>query len=200
MISNQDNRIWPTLPPTTALSSLTTAVQALEAKVSGAAPTVLQSDLDPIVTSSPSLTTSIEALVSRHRDDEPSFFPGHTGARRRLTDAQVETAHVNVAKVQVALNTARRRIPGRGDGECLWRGDDSPGRDHRRLHRRFGVAGQATAALVAKAINDPATVAWTEGLATALKSTLKRRRKALSVERALKGTCSVFSSIYLSCG
>ena len=68
----------------TAVSSLTAAVQALEAKVSGAAPTVLQSDLDPIVASLTSLTTSIEALVSSYRHDEPSFLPGDTGARRRL--------------------------------------------------------------------------------------------------------------------
>ena len=39
-------------------------------------------------------------------------------------------------------------------------------------------------------------VAWTEGLATALKSTLKKVVvRNLSVERALKGTCSAFSSI-----
>ncbi len=35
------------------------------------------------------------------------------------------------------------------------------------------VAGQATAALVSKAVNDPSTVAWTENLATQLKGTLK---------------------------
>ena len=65
VISNQENRIMADLAAVqTAVSSLTTAVQALEAKVSGAAPTVLQSDLDPIVASLTSLTTSIEALVS----------------------------------------------------------------------------------------------------------------------------------------
>jgi hypothetical protein len=55
VISNQENRI---------MADLAAAVQALEAKVQGAAPTVLQSDLDPIVASLTSLTTSIEALVS----------------------------------------------------------------------------------------------------------------------------------------
>lgn len=65
MISNQENRIMADLAAVqTAVSSLTAAVQALEAKVQGAAPTVLQSDLDPIVASLTSLTTSIEALVS----------------------------------------------------------------------------------------------------------------------------------------
>lgn len=65
MISNQENRIMADLAAVqTAVSSLTAAVQALEAKVQGASPTVLQSDLDPIVASLTSLTTSIEALVS----------------------------------------------------------------------------------------------------------------------------------------
>jgi hypothetical protein len=65
VISNQENRIMADLAAVqTAVSSLTAAVQALEAKVQGAAPTVLQSDLDPIVASLTSLTTSIEALVS----------------------------------------------------------------------------------------------------------------------------------------
>lgn len=65
VISNQENRIMADLAAVqTAVSSLTAAVQALEAKVQGASPTVLQSDLDPIVASLTSLTTSIEALVS----------------------------------------------------------------------------------------------------------------------------------------
>jgi hypothetical protein len=64
IISNQEKSMADLAAVQTAVSSLTAAVQALEAKVQGAAPTVLQSDLDPIVASLTSLTTSIEALVS----------------------------------------------------------------------------------------------------------------------------------------
>jgi hypothetical protein len=64
VISNQEKQMATAADLTTAVDALTTAVQALEAKVQGAAPTVLQSDLDPIVASLTSLTTSVEALVS----------------------------------------------------------------------------------------------------------------------------------------
>ncbi len=49
---------------TTAVSALTTAVQALEAKEANQPPSVLQSDLDPVLASLNALTTSIDALVN----------------------------------------------------------------------------------------------------------------------------------------
>jgi hypothetical protein len=91
------------------------------------------------------------------------------------TDAQVAAVQVDVGKVQVALNSACADV---AQAEAMANAFGVAMIPQAATIEGFiggsCVAGQATAALVAKAINDPATVAWTEGLATALKSTLKK--------------------------
>jgi uroporphyrinogen-III decarboxylase len=65
IIANQEKLMATAADIQTVLDGLTTAVQALEAKESSTSPTVLQSDLDPIVASIQQLTASIQAIVDK---------------------------------------------------------------------------------------------------------------------------------------
>jgi hypothetical protein len=64
-IIRQEQQVMATLADVqTAVTALTAAAQALEAKESSAAPSVLQTDLDPVVQSLEALTTSLNNLLN----------------------------------------------------------------------------------------------------------------------------------------
>jgi hypothetical protein len=65
IFANQEKIIMATGPElTSALADLTTAVNALETREQNAPPSVLQTDLDPVLAGIQALTTSINNLLT----------------------------------------------------------------------------------------------------------------------------------------
>jgi hypothetical protein len=91
------------------------------------------------------------------------------------TDAQVAAVQVDVGKVQAALNSACADV---AQAEAMANAFGVALIPQAAVIEGFisgsCVAGQATAELVGNAVNDPATVTWTQNLAVALRNTLKR--------------------------